>query len=71
MKGFRRLWVVLTALWVLFMYWLVEMGGGVRAAIGDPSVTSQLILVVAIPPAIVYALGAAVAWVYRGFLDNE
>ena len=73
-NGWQRLWVVLSGLWML----LVGSAGafGVWSAIREwrPNLEYSLgpyiafwLTALIVPPAALYGLGAAIAWVSKGF----
>ncbi len=59
-RGFFRLWIVSSSLWILFCLalWLAtdDITGGVAAAVA------------AVPPTFVLCLGMSIVWALRGFL---
>jgi hypothetical protein len=65
-NGWHRLWIVLSAPWVVVM-------GFVVIFVGFPDSWSLLLKIAAglattiIPPLILYGTGWAIAWVMRGF----
>jgi hypothetical protein len=62
-KGFSRLWLVLTVLWVALVAlvtWLVWISN-------NPLVPDLIVLGAVGPPLIVLAIGAFLRWSFRGF----
>lgn len=58
--GFRRLWLVVSVIWVILSLAAFFDHGAVVIAMG-----------VALPPVALYVLGSAVAWVIEGFAKAE
>lgn len=57
--GFRRLWLVVSVLWIIFVLWMTTRVSN--------SVPSEVAMTAILPPVAVYLLGAAVVWVVEGF----
>jgi hypothetical protein len=59
-SGFRRLWLVLSVLWIAFsLNFTINQMSGVTVL--DTSLSALL------PPIVLYALGAAFVWIVEGF----
>jgi hypothetical protein len=58
--GLFRLWVVSASTWILWVVFLFMMSGNVKGLVKHAGL-------VAYPPLIVLAFGAALVWVARGF----
>jgi len=61
-KGFRRLWMIVSALWILIIaaFWLKEPGGAM--------VTLQIGI---LPVVAVYLLGVISVWIIEGFAHTD
>lgn len=57
--GLRRLWFVISMIWILFLGYIVLTA--------TRPIDWEGILIIFGPPIILYALGAALAWVLEGF----
>lgn len=58
-SGFRRLWLIVSILWVIAVLWMTTR-------VSD-SVPSEVAMTAILPPLALYLLGAAVVWVVEGF----
>lgn len=60
--GFRRLWLVISVIWVSATIAISSYDGG----------SIKVILLAGfLPPALLYALGSAIAWVVEGFAKAD
>ena len=58
-RGFFRVWVLLTGVWCLLVVTLIIGGNGLWSQSG--------LVILILPPALLYAFGLAVGWVASGF----
>ena len=65
-RGLFRLWLVMAAIWVCLM-WLLLHDAKWAFPEAAPSALEPWMLAAAIPPLIVFAVGAALCWAIRGF----
>jgi hypothetical protein len=66
LNGWRRLWIVVSLAWALLIAGLTS--------IEPPTTLNEVLitgLVLAIPPAVLYSAGLAIAWVLRGFRESK
>ena len=63
LNGWRRLWVVVSVVWVAGMAWQLTLGPA--GTMGEAFLYGSVWLVG--PPAVAYLTGLVVAWVVRGF----
>jgi hypothetical protein len=61
LNGWQRLWVVVSVVWILYL-----VVAGVADGIDSEQVLPVLMALFLVP-AFLYAIGAAVAWIRRGF----
>ena len=72
LNGWQRLWVVVSALWLIGSGVLI-----VALTLDDPAwrpewrYVGSILLLWLLPPLLLYALGVAAGWVYRGFAVRQ
>ena len=65
LNGWKRLWVFVSAFYMVFAFWLAYIQG---AEISD---FKTVILFLTIPPLFLYLIGLCVAWVIVGFKERK
>lgn len=62
-KGFRRVWVVLSVIWVGFAILMSTRGYHAQM--------DEVLMAIFIPPIALYAIGVACVWIIEGFAKPE
>lgn len=63
-SGFRRLWAVISAIWIIGY-------GGLVIDFGSRPPNASGLMTTFIPIVLLYAIGAAVVWVVEGFAQPD